>query len=265
MTKKHEFLSLGGGIQSTALLLMSLHGEIPNPCTTAVFSDTGWERETTYATVDWLREYALEFGVEVITVSSGNIREDTLTPGAFNPMPVFVDNGKGKGTMLRRQCTRQYKISPIQKEIRRLTGCTFKSPVSLWMGISIDEVSRMKPSRVKYLQHRFPLIEKRLTRRDCVDWMRANGFDVPAKSACVGCPFHGNSDWQDLTEAEIADAADFENRMQAVGMYKRKNDNDATPYLHKSLVPIGQKPFQKNTGQLELDLQSEECEGGCFL
>ena len=40
-------LSLGAGVQSTALLLMMIHGEIPK-ADAVIFSDTGWEPAAVY-------------------------------------------------------------------------------------------------------------------------------------------------------------------------------------------------------------------------
>ena len=185
-----QFLSLGGGVQSTALFLMSLHGEIENPVEAAIFADTGWERQATYDNVAWLTEYAAERGVPVHVVSNGNIREYSLTAGSGRisvAIPFFIRNKQGDKGMLRRQCTSKFKVRPINKLLREM-GATAKSPVIQWIGISVDEVHRMKPSQVKYVQHRFPLVDKRLGRDSCYQWLVDNDFKIPARSSCVGCP-----------------------------------------------------------------------------
>ena len=52
--------------------------------------------------------------------------------------------------MGRRQCTREYKIEPIEKEIRRLLDVKKgnRVPKSViveqWIGISTDEIQRLK-------------------------------------------------------------------------------------------------------------------------
>ena len=89
-----NILSLGGGVQSTALLLMSLHGDIEPRFDAAIFADTGWERESTLKTIDRLKKYASAFDVPLITVSKGNIREDMLKPDTFIKIPVYVKRGK---------------------------------------------------------------------------------------------------------------------------------------------------------------------------
>jgi len=46
LEKKFTVLSLGGGVQSTALALMAMHGLIEKP-DYAIFADTGWEGSET--------------------------------------------------------------------------------------------------------------------------------------------------------------------------------------------------------------------------
>lgn len=47
-------LSLGAGVQSTAVYLMALHGEIP-PLDHAIFADVGEEPEAVYAHLRWMQ------------------------------------------------------------------------------------------------------------------------------------------------------------------------------------------------------------------
>lgn len=50
-----RILSLGAGVQSTTLLLMSRHGDIA-PLDGAVFADTGWEPQEVYRHLAWLEQ-----------------------------------------------------------------------------------------------------------------------------------------------------------------------------------------------------------------
>jgi hypothetical protein len=70
--------------------------------------------------------------------------------------------------------------------------------VELWLGISLDEFQRMKPSDAKYLSHRWPLIEKRMDREDCHAWLKAHGLPSPVKSSCVFCPYHNKAGWREI-------------------------------------------------------------------
>lgn len=73
-----KVLSLGAGVQSTTVLLMSCLGELPKlDC--AIFADTGWEPRAVYEHLAaWLKGYAAEHGIPVHQVSAGNIRADAM-------------------------------------------------------------------------------------------------------------------------------------------------------------------------------------------
>jgi hypothetical protein len=55
------------------------------------------------------------------------------------------------------------------------------------LGISLDEYQRMKQSDVQYIQNQYPLIDKRMTRSDCKQWLLSHGLPIPPRSACVFC------------------------------------------------------------------------------
>ena len=63
----------------------------------------------------------------------------------------------------------------MRRKIRTLLGLTkgqrvpSATAVELWLGISTDEAIRMKPSRDRWIQNRYPLIEAGMSRRDCMD------------------------------------------------------------------------------------------------
>jgi len=255
-----HYISLGGGIQSTALTLMNLHGEITPAAQGAIFADTGWERRGTYEAVRWLTSYCATYNFPVFTVAKGNLREKVMERAdSFIKIPTHTLNKKGQRVMLSRQCTGDYKIAPVRKFIRE-RGATAKNPFTVWLGISVDEVGRMRPSNVRYLNNRFPLIEKRLNRHDCARWLQTNGYPVPVRSACIGCPYASNPTWQQLTPAELEDAIEVD---EAIRSRSDKYDHDR--YLHFSQRPLKEKPFRVE-GQLTLfDLETEECSGGCFL
>ena len=170
-------LSLGGGVQSTTLALMMARGDLPAPdC--AINADTRWERRATYQHMAWL-EPLLPF--PVYTISAGNIREDTINghsrrSGRFAAIPWFLRNPDGSQGMGRRQCTAYYKLEPIAKKLRELLGVGPRGKikagaVEMMIGISRDEAARMKPSKVRYIVNRYPLINKLMSRRDCLAWL----------------------------------------------------------------------------------------------
>jgi hypothetical protein len=186
-------LSLGAGVQSSAVLLLACDGVIPR-FDVALFADTGWEPRAVYENLARLREHAEKFGIPVRTVSAGNIRDDALDPAhRFVSMPLHVLNPDGSRGLARRQCTSEYKIGPLKKAARELLGYPHPRRVPSGkyieqaIGISTDEFTRAKDSGVRYLRNVFPLIDLGWDRARCVEYLAERGFGNTVKSACVGC------------------------------------------------------------------------------
>jgi hypothetical protein len=100
-----RLLSLGAGVQSTTLLLLSIEGVIPR-FDAAIFADTGWEPAAVYTHLARLTELAARAGIPVIKTSKGDIRRDALDPEhRFVSMPLFVRGPNGERGMARRQCS----------------------------------------------------------------------------------------------------------------------------------------------------------------
>jgi hypothetical protein len=261
-------LSLGAGVQSTTVALMAAVGGLPRlDC--AIFADTGWEPEAVYRHLEWL-EGVLPF--PVYRVQRGILREDVLNPQPGKQManpPFFTLGADGSRGMLRRQCTETYKVQPIQQKVRALLGIgprqqAPREPVAeQWLGISLDEAHRMKPSRLPYVVHRWPLVDLRMRRQDCLRWLAERGYPEPPKSACIGCPYHSDAMWRrmrDETPGEWQDAVDFERAVLRDGV---RGVRDAV-YLHAQRVPLNEVDLSTSAdrGQLELGF-GNECEGVC--
>ena len=58
-----------------------------------------------------------------------------------------------------------------------------------YLGISLDEARRMRDSDVKYMENRWPLVERYITRQMCINWLIEHDIPVPPKSACSFCPY----------------------------------------------------------------------------
>lgn len=154
-----KVISLGAGVQSTTMYLMSCMGEIER-ADRGIFADTGWEPKAVYAHLERLKEYGT---IPIDVVSAGNLRDDALSSTRFAPMPIHTKDEQGNVAMLRRQCTREYKVQPVLARCKEL-GANAKEPFEVWIGISVDEAHRMKDSFVQYTHHRWPLIDLRMDR-----------------------------------------------------------------------------------------------------
>lgn len=273
-----HIVSLGAGLQSSTMLLMAAHREIGPKPRWAIFSDTGWEPREVYQHLDWLKKEAGRFGIEVIRTSKGNIKEDLIRAAidksrSANP-PMYLKNPDGsKAGLLPRGCTTEYKIDPIKRLTRQLLGYKprerlNKHEVVRWLGISTDEIYRMKSSNESWEVLQYPLIEKGMNRLDCVNWMTNKGYPIPPKSSCIGCPYHSDDMWRHIkltAPDEFQEAVEFEETIQKHGL----RGLNGTPYLHPSRIPLSQLDF---TSQLDLfnlleneDAFQNECEGICEI
>lgn len=253
-------LSLGAGVQSSTLLLMACAGELALDA--AIFADTQWESAATYAHLAWLEQQAQAADIPVHRVTRGNIRVDALASSRrAASLPFYLRNPDLSEGMLRRQCTGEYKIKPIRAQVRAL-GATAANPTTQLIGISLDECHRMKDSDVRFIVHEYPLIDRRMTRGDCLVWLYEHGYPRPPKSACIGCPFHANDHWRRLRDespAEWADAIAFDAAIRT----NARTRVSGTAYLHRQRVPLDQADIRSEQERGQMDLFGEECAGVC--
>ena len=263
-------LSLGAGVQSSALALMATHGEISPPPDFAVFADTQSEPEEVYKWLDWL-EGKLSFPVYRVTQGSLEDAELKLRTSKKSGhvyrkalIPAFTDDG---GMSIGRKCTTDYKIVPIHRFIRGklgIKGKQIKERVAIqWVGISLDEVHRMRMSRKPWIENRYPLIEKSITRTDCQRWFEKMQYPIPPRSACYFCPFHNDREWihlRDDTPKEFQKAVEFEEQANKIAE-QETSKRRVKVFLHSSRKPLSEVRFNHDKNQPSLF--GNECEGMC--
>jgi hypothetical protein len=263
-----HLISLGAGVQSSTMALMAARGEISPKPHAAIFADTQAEPQIVYRWLDWL-EKPLPF--PVYRVTQGSLEEDTLRvrtrkdgKGTWVPsgIPAYTTNAGGSKGQMPRQCTHDFKLSPFRREVRRLMKeVGVKSAVS-WIGISLDEVDRMRPSGVRYLTNRWPLVDLRMTRNDCLRWMARHGYPKPPRSACVFCPYRNDAEWRYLRDQE---PQEFQRAVDFEGKWRAAKQQTLAPtvynlFLHASRVPLPEVDFSDGE---QLNLFRNECEGMC--
>jgi len=179
-------ISYGGGVQSTALVVLSLlegwdvddvvHVDLMD-------AESPATREYVARFRDWLRQ---EHGRD-ITIIERNMYRDMLDNPGFTPVPWRARDGS---FMLSRQCTRQYKVAPLQRYLydRYPGDC-----IRLMLGISVDEFHRMRDSSAARIEHVYPLVDARLTRWQCREIIERAGLAVPSKSSCWFCPYRSSA------------------------------------------------------------------------
>ena len=191
---RHIF-SCGGGVQSTACLVLAAQGVIPYR--TFVFANVGDHAESpdTIRYIEQvLKPCAAQHGIEWIDVQRRrrdgtpvDLYEELHRPIRSIDIPVRMSNGAPGN----RNCTVEFKIKPIAKWIKRnAPGCT------LGKGISTDEPHRATPSRESdSYTSAYPLIELGISRSDCLRIVREAGLPQPLKSSCWFCPYKTTDQW----------------------------------------------------------------------
>ena len=265
-------VSLGAGWGSVGMVLMmedGLFADCPTP-DLAVFADTQAEPPHVYETLEWLKG---KLSYPLLIVSAGDLWADTwkliqgsgptrLHPNGsdFVDIPVFGDSG-----LLSRQCTTEYKVRLIKRTIRQFAEA--KPPelkVTQYLGISLDEVGRMKEARERYITTRYPLVEYRVTRAAIMAYVKENYPGGPVgRSACFFCPFHSIAEWRDIRNLYPGLYDEAVQMERALKQMKR-----GPFYLYKGKYGLGLEEGMRTAdlqGTLwpEADQFQNECGGNC--
>lgn len=281
-------LNLGAGVQSTTLYLAAAYHDrsLAVRFDAAVFADTGEEPAAVYSHLAWLKSLG---NPPIYTHAKGRLGDDLLTGmnghgGRFVTIPAFtapLTNNKAVG-ILRRQCTKEYKIEVIEQAIRyQILGLGPRQPVPKsihlvqFYGISADEAHRAKRILANAAakggrpnwSYRFPLIELGLTRKDCIKWLEQYGkvpHTVP-RSACVFCPYHTDAEWVRIKETDPtgwARAVAIDEGLRSGAIAQRGLNQPM--YLHRTVTPLAQIQFAPIAGDGGTPgVETQECEGMC--
>jgi hypothetical protein len=203
-------ISYGGGVQSTAMLVLANRGELAgyHP-DAAIFANVGDDSEHP-ATNAYVREWAaVVSAIPVIEVQNtdragnprslrGTIEAGTKAGRQNDLIPIYTP----EGVPLSRGCTRDYKIRPIGKWLKS-HGASPETPAIVCIGISTDEIHRANRKRAEpYENPVFPLLDLGLNRADCVQLIESAGWPNPGKSSCYFCPFHRPQMWSEMRRDE---------------------------------------------------------------
>lgn len=210
---------------------------------------------------DWNDDYVDDDADVFVSYKDGKKLVATNQPTYKKGRQLGFKTEKG---ILWRQCTGEYKINAVRKKLRELYGYGSRDKVKekfrLWMGISTDEIQRVKPSGVKYIENVFPLIDYEMSRQDCLDWFSKNNLPLPPRSSCIICPYHSNTHWRDMKENDPISwymAVDFDRKI------RKWPKLEAEVFLHRSCVPLDQVDFGTEQLGFEVDAFNNECEGMC--
>ncbi len=125
-----------------------------------------------------------------------------------------------------------------------------------WIGISRDELRRIRAQHRPWLELWYPLIfEVPHTRQQCVQRIRDTGWsgDIP-HSACWICPNKGDREW---IEMRRTDPQDFEACLIAEAKIR---ETDPHFYLHESCKPLSEVRFDQQQSMFP----ENGCTEGCY-
>tara|TARA_Y100000310_G_scaffold133778_1_gene132761 strand:+ start:103 stop:885 length:783 start_codon:yes stop_codon:yes gene_type:complete len=256
---------MGWGVQTWTLAAMMALDEHPRP-DHIVFADTHHEGQATYAFAQKWTPWLGERGLDVVTVEAVNteVGRGDWGRGGIQIPAYTLNRETGKHGQAQRQCTHDWKITPIRRFIRtqlKIQGIQRRAGVvETWQGISWDEALRMRTSDVQYIKNVYPLVDLRMTRRDCYLWLEKHGLPAAPKSACTFCPFKSTTAWKNLKRQgghDWAEAVEVD-----ASIRRRESSLLGWVYIHRACKPLPEAvtiPEDEGAYQIEMDIG---CEGG---
>ena len=212
-------ISYGGGVQSTAMLVLAAQGKLGLDVDAALFANVGDDSEHP-ATLTYVREVAIPWAAErglpvhelhrvMRDGTSRTLWQDLMRDSRTINIPVRMDNGAPGN----RNCTHTYKVKVVGKWLKA-HGASADNPATVCIGISTDEFMRASNKRAEpYERPVYPLLDLGMDRAACQKVIADAGLPVPPKSSCFFCPFHRPQMWAEMRRDEpelFFKAADLE-------------------------------------------------------
>lgn len=253
--KIFRVLSFGGGTQSAWLLDQYIQGRIDYDL--IVFADTGAEPQFIHRQVDWWRKRVEDHGVPFRIVTHHRMTrglEEMLFRYIFTSYDRFqmVAYCEGAG-MLPRQCTVDFKITPVLQEARKTVMGERKVFPDDWVivvdiGFAADERHRAKRNQsvqYKYAWLTYPMIDTGITVEESLRYLRDRGYP-DQRSRCYFCPFQSDQktgmSWREIIEREplsFLKACWLDEQIRAAVRSGRKRLT-TLPYFHHSRQPLAE-------------------------
>lgn len=245
--------SYGGGTQSVALAVLVAQGKLPTP-ELVVIADTSREASETWRyTESYVNPLLEDVGLQVEVASHELSTVDLYSSKGTLLMPAYTSSGGKLPTF----CSNEWKKRVVQRYLRS-KGYGRSKPVAMWLGISLDEVARCKPSGNQWQEYKWPLIfDLQMSRADCVRVVREAGLPKPPKSSCWCCPYRQNSQWRDLRDNYPEDWC------KAIELDVNIRQRDPDVFLHRSGVPLSEAELgSSDAPELALFGDIDGCDSG---
>lgn len=229
--------SYGGGTQSAGMAVLIATGKLPKP-DLILMADTGREASATWEYTNTVIRPLLsdcKLNIEIIPHSYSTVDLYGLNGDLL--IPAFTRKGK-----LRTFCSNEWKQFVVRRRLREL-GLGPDNPVVLWLGITVDEVHRLKPSGVDWLEYQWPLAwDFHFRRGDCVEVVTSHNLPRPPRSSCWMCPYRNDSEWEMLKDRYPGDWI----KAVALDEAVRLKDTMDGVWIHRSLEPLSQVKFSSH-------------------
>ena len=249
------YLSLGAGVDTTAISLMP---DIMDQVDFVLFADTGGENPETYEYLNkYLKPHFEKIHKPLVIVKG----EENVNGEPVTNMELAYLGWRMIPVRFMRHCTDKWKIKPMH---RYLTANYPGEPLRVVIGFAYDEVKRMNTTRWKGQEVWYPLIDKKMTRADCVKYIIDQGFPVPPKSGCFYCPFQRLDQWKQL-RSNHSDLWERAVKLEKNGsLYPELTlSNFRKKGKPLTLVQVD-KRLGKSLYDFEIDPVEEECSGACM-
>ena len=239
-----EVLSFGGGVQSSAMLILVHQGVLTRP-DVIIFADTGSETPQTMKNVN---EQAIPFCRDVLKIPfitarshHGKLHEYYI---AKKNIPVIGMRG----------CTSEFKIFPVNRIIRETVGMGRNHVLAhSWIGITTDEAKRERKTQFhEWQKNVYPLLRINYSRSKCEKVLKEHGW-VVEKSGCFCCCYGGTKHYAKLKK-ENPELFQIVLEMEAA--VKERSDIGLCGFKR-----VTDMDFTEKIPQSECDPE----EGGCFI
>ena len=231
--KLQKVWSCGGGVDSTAIAALIVQGKLPKP-DYAIMVDCGWESEACWDYVyNVIQPELRKVGVNLEIIKTTDYSNNDIIVDGHLVLPAYKLKDS-EVVKYKTHCNAQWKGKVVSRWLREKGVKHCES----WIGVAIDEIRRVRRSPRIWNKWRYPLVELKLTREDCMYMIGAQGWPQPKKTSCIICPQRDDRAWANLKKNFPADWA----KACEVDRMIRQNERDV--YLHRSMKPLSDVEFK---------------------
>ena len=235
-------VSLSGGKDSTAMLLMMLEKDMP--VDHVLFFDTGWEFPQMYEHIAKVEDYT---GLKVTRLQDEiGLTERMLYNHRTRGKRINAVAGFGWPTPLARWCT-TYKVKAIDAYVKQFGEC------ARYIGIAADEAHRCR-------NFNYPLVKWGVTEKDALDYCRKRGFDWGGlydhfkRVSCFCCPLQSLDELRQLRRYHPNEWAQM---LVWDYMISRPQDRPQDRFRNDYSLPELEMRFRREDRQMKLEVVGE--------